>query len=188
MENTDDYYIREIRAGGDRQKEAIEQLYKQYFFLVKEGRKKYRQQLDDDDLVAAYNEAIIKVREKLAEGVFRGESTISTYLHRIFFNKCVDALRQKNGHPTEPIERAPEEEDGENDALKKLIQKEQITRVFGCLNEIGDPCKQILLDSEYWGYSADEIAKRIGFSNAASVNSKKYTCLQRLREMLGGKN
>lgn len=187
MQYTDDYFIGEINAGGSRQEIAIKHLYEQFFSMTSYGRQKYAPPLDDDDLVTAYNSAVISLREQIVTGAFRGDSSISTYLNRIFTNKCIDLLRAKNAHPTEPIEKAQEKKDETPGPLKSLIQNDQIERVFRYLKDLGDTCKQILLDSEYWGYSSEEIAKRIGFGNAASVNSKKYTCLQRLRELLGGK-
>jgi len=183
MQYTDDYFIAEIQAGGQRQERGIRRLYEQHFYLAKSGRQKYRA-LAEDELATAYNSAVIALRRQLVEGVFRGESSISTYLTRIFSNKCIDLLRQKNIRPTEPLESAPETR-SEEDSFKKLVMADQIDRVMEHLQQIGEVCKQILLDSEYWGYSSEEIAHRIGFANAASVNSKKYSCLQKLRQMLG---
>lgn len=187
MGNTDAYYIEEIRAGGARQEKAIRLLYEQFFTLVKNGQQKYRP-LDEDEVTSAYNAAVISLRKELVTGNFRGDSSLSTFLNRIFTNKCIDLLRQKNAHSTEPLESAPETDGEGRNPLMDLMQADQIERVFHAMNILGEPCKQILMDSEYWGYSADEIAHRIGFKNAASVNSKKYTCLQQLREMLGGRN
>ncbi len=187
MQYSDDYFIGEIKAGGSWQEVAIERLYKQFSFMMHHGSQKYAPPLDNDDLMTAYNSAVISLREQIVTGAFRGDSSISTYLNRIFTNKCIDLLRAKNAHPTEPIEKAQKEKDGTPGPLMHLIENDQIKRVFRFLNAMSEPCKQILLDSEYWGYSSEEIAKRIGFGNAASVNSKKYTCLQRLRELLGGR-
>lgn len=186
MQYTDEYFIAEIQAGGQRQERGIRRLYEQYFYLAKTGLRKYRP-LTEDDMVTAYNSAVIALRKQLVEGAFRGESAISTYLTRIFTNKCIDLLRQKNAHPTEPIESAAGIAGESKDSLKQLIQSDQIARVMEGLRQVGDTCKQILMDSEYWGYSSEEIAQRVGFSNAASVNSKKYSCLQKLRQYLGSR-
>lgn len=182
MRYTDDYFIAEIQAGGHRQERGIRRLYEQFLYMAKQGRQRYRS-LGDDEVLSAYNLAVIALRNQLVGGTFRGESSISTYLTRIYSNKCIDLLRSKNARPTEPLESA-RETTSEEDSLKNLILSDQITRVMEQLQQLGEPCKQILLDSDYWGYSAEEIAQRIGFSNAASVNSKKYTCLQKLRQAL----
>ena len=184
MQHTDEALINHIQAGGNRQEQGIRQLYEQYYYLTRDGRKKYRT-LDSSDLISAYNLAVISLRKQILTGVFRGDSTLATYLTRIFTNKCIDLLRkQKSDRQVAPVEYFPEVEDQTPNALSRLIQMDQLERVRRQLQEIGEVCKQILLDSEYYGYSSEEIAQRIGFSNAASVNSKKYTCLQKLRELL----
>ncbi|MBK7937097.1 MAG: sigma-70 family RNA polymerase sigma factor [Lewinellaceae bacterium] len=182
MQYADDYLIAEIQAGGGRQEKAIKRLYEQYFHLARTSRKKYRT-LEEDDLVTAYNSAVIALRRQLLTGVFRGESSLATYLTRIFSNKCIDLLRQKSGSRVESIELVPEKA-GDDDILQHLVQSDQIKNAMHHLQLLGEVCKQILLDSEYWGYSSEEIAERIGFSNANSVNSKKYSCLQKLRQMM----
>lgn len=182
MQYTDEYFIAEIQAGGSRQEQSIRHLYEQYFSMVRQNRQKYRT-LEQDDLLTAYNSAVIALRRQLVNGVFRGDSTILTYLTRIFSNKCIDLIRQKNTHSTESLELVPEKA-GDDDLLHRLAQSDQVRQAIRYLQELGDVCKQILLDSEYWGYSSEEIAERIGFANAGSVNSKKYSCLQKLRQMM----
>ncbi len=182
MQYTDDYFIAEIHAGGSRQEQAIRQLYEQHFHIVRQSRQKYRT-LEPDDLVMAYNASIIALRRQLLAGAFRGESTISTYLTRIFSNKCIDVIRQKSARREESFDVIPEKA-GDDDVLQRLVQSDRLQQALHYLRELGDVCKQILLDSEYWGYSSEEIAVRIGFNNANSVNSKKYSCLQKLRQMM----
>lgn len=184
MHHSDESLIDDICAGGGRQEQGIRRLYEMNYSLVRTGRTQYRS-LDEADVLSAYNSAIISLRKQLLNGSFRGDSSLATYLTRIFTNKCIDQLRKlKSTRDTAPMEYARELEDETPDALSKLIQSDRVEHIRRHLLAIGEVCKQILLDSEYYGYSAEEIAKRIGFSSAASVNSKKYTCLQKLRERL----
>ncbi len=186
MHYTDDYLIEEIRAGGNRQEQGIRRLYEQFFYLPRQNRLKYPP-LDESDIHSAYNAAIISLRKQLLNGAFRGDSSLSTYLQRIFTNKCIDLLRQKTpANRSIDLEQVRDMQDDAPNPLARLMQADQVERARRALQQLGDVCKQILLDSEYYGYSSEEIARRIGFSNAASVNSKKYTCLQKLRELLTG--
>jgi RNA polymerase sigma-70 factor (ECF subfamily) len=188
MQHTDEALIEAIQAGGSHQEKGIRMLYEQYFYLTRDGQKKYSS-LDTAALVSAYNSAIISLRKQVLTGKFRGDSTLATYLTRIYTNKCIDQLRkQKSDRKVAPVETFPEVEDETPNALSRLIQSDQVERIRRQLQAIGEVCKQILLDSEYYGYSSEEIAQRIGFSNAASVNSKKYSCLQKLRELLAFKS
>lgn len=185
MQYTDSYLIGEIRAGGNRQEHGIRRLYEQFYYLSRQNRQKFNQ-LDESEVVTAYNSAIISLRKQLITGTFRGESTLSTYLTRIFTNKCIDLIRQNNPakHRVASLESVSDMEDETPNALHLLVQSDQVERVRYYLQHMGDVCRQILLDSEYYGYSSEEIAQRIGFNSAASVNSKKYTCLQKLRQFL----
>ena len=183
---SDEHLTEEIRAGGSRQEKAIKHLYEQCFHLARYGKSKYRQ-LDNDDLVSAYNSAIIAVRNQILNGAFRGDSAIQTYLNRIFINRCIDILRTKASNPVEFVERLPESIDESPDVLSRWVTEEQVELVKQKLQLLGKVCQQILMYSEYLGYSSDETAEAIGFKNANSVNSKKYACLQKLRESMGVK-
>lgn len=182
MQYTDDYLIAEIQAGGSRQEQAIKRLYEQNFHMARLGGRKYRT-LDDEDLVTAFNSAVIALRQQLISNAFRGESSLSTYLTRIFSNRCIDLLRRKSRSRMESMETVREKA-GDDDILDSLVRSDRLKLAMTLLRQLGDACRQILLDSEYWGYNSEEIAERIGFSTANSVNSKKYSCLQKLRQML----
>jgi len=183
MSYTDEYLIGEISAGGTRQERAITIFYEECYYLVRDGRKKYHQ-LDEDDLLTAYNTAVIAVRRQILREAFRGESALSTYLNRIFINRCIDIIRSKSSNPVDTLEHVPERPDETQNPLERWIKREQMERVQRMMQQIGEICRQILLLSEYEGRSAVEIAAAVGFSNANSVNSKKYTCLQKLRELM----
>jgi RNA polymerase sigma factor (sigma-70 family) len=179
----DEEIIEGIRAGGRKQEKSIRLLYETYFHLTFSARQKYPQ-LREDELISAYNSAILAIRKQVVEGRFRGDSSLWTFLNTIFFRACVDILRKL---PTNLIENAPElpeQESGNPNALQQVMEKEDFEHLISTLNQLGDPCRQIILDSEYHGYASEEIAQRIGFSNAKSVNSKKYNCLKRLRKMI----
>jgi RNA polymerase sigma factor (sigma-70 family) len=184
MTYSDEHLTGEIRAGGNRQERAIRQLYEQCFHLARFGKTKYRQ-LDGDDVVSAYNSAILAVRNQILNGAFRGDSAIQTYLNRIFMNRCIDMLRSKSSNPVELVERMPDTADESQDLLSRWAGEEQVELVKQKLLQLGGVCQQLLMYSEYLGYSAVETAAAIGFKNANSVNSKKYACLQKLREMMG---
>lgn len=190
IEAVDRNYIDHIRAGGFKQERSIRQLYEQYFYLVRLGKSKYPK-MDDDDLLSAYNASIISLRKQIVLGNFRGESTIKTYLNRIFFNKCIDILRKHSSNKEDSgFESMPEPDSGNQSPgiLKQLYQEERIAQLASLLEKLGKVCKKIIIDAEYWGYNATEIAERVGFSNARSVSSKKYDCLKRLSRMIPTSN
>ncbi len=183
MTHTDVQLIGAIQQGGPGQEKAIRHLYEQCFYMVRDGRGKYRQ-LDDEDLLSAYNSAIIAVRKQILNNAFRGESALATYLQKIFSNRSIDILRTKSSNRTVPMEHIPDAPDESQDLLSRWVREEQLEMVRNKLKQLGGVCEKILHLSEYLDYTAQQIAEAIGFSNANSVNSKKYSCLQNLRKLM----
>ncbi|MEM7371063.1 MAG: sigma-70 family RNA polymerase sigma factor [Bacteroidota bacterium] len=180
---SDQIILEGILTGGAKQEKAIKRLYEQYFHLIYNGRKKYHQ-LSDDDLLTAYNAAIISLRRHVLNQTFRGDSSLWTYLNKIFYNKCIDIIRKVSSNREDAYENLPDQEDEQGTVLSQMTINEEFDQLVSQLAQLGEPCKQIIMDSEYLGYNSEEIAQRVGFSNARSVNSKKYSCLQRLRKLL----
>jgi RNA polymerase sigma-70 factor (ECF subfamily) len=56
---------------------------------------------DPDEAADALQDALISAYR--AAGSFRGESAVTTWLHRIVVNACLDRLRRRSARPTSPI-------------------------------------------------------------------------------------
>lgn len=56
------------------------------------------------------------------------------------------------------------------------------TRILRYLNQLGDPCKTLLIR---WSEGApfEEIADELGYANVESVRQQKFKCLKRLRKI-----
>ncbi|MFT5912928.1 MAG: RNA polymerase sigma factor (sigma-70 family), partial [Paraglaciecola sp.] len=70
-------------------------------------------------------------------------------------------------------------------ADEEMDLKEQMKQLHKYLNKLGEPCKQILIDWGFWGYSMSEIAERIGLLGSVQAKDTKYRCLKKLRQMMG---
>jgi RNA polymerase sigma-70 factor (ECF subfamily) len=63
---------------------------------------------DPEDAADALQDGLISAMRHA--GSFRGDAKLSTWLHRIVVNACLDKLRRRAAHPTSPLpedERAP---------------------------------------------------------------------------------
>src|SRR5450432_1875670 len=63
---------------------------------------------DPEEAADALQEALISAMRHAAS--FRGDAKLSTWLHRIVVNACLDRLRRRAAHPTSPLpddDRAP---------------------------------------------------------------------------------
>jgi RNA polymerase sigma-70 factor (ECF subfamily) len=56
---------------------------------------------DREDAADALQDALLSAHRAAAR--FRGESAVTTWLHRIVVNACLDRLRRRQAHPTVPL-------------------------------------------------------------------------------------
>lgn len=172
-----------IQTGGIEKQKAEAMLYDRFTYLIAKGKAKHF--LSQEQATDAYADAIIAVVDYISRGSFRTENKISTLLHQIFSNKCVDVLRKKSNKDNwswMPENMAfPDKAIG---VLRRMIEHEEVDILVGLMDKLGKSCKDILWNSMYHGYSAKEIAAEMGFKSAASVMSQKSTCLKKLKALI----
>ena len=140
--------------------------------------------LNRDQALDAFTDAIIVVMENVAKGSFKGESKLSSYFYKIFFNKSVDLFRKNTTNKVDYKEVLPDPSDQEPLIANKMETQEAIKELYKYLDKIGTPCKQILIDWGFWGYSMTEIAERTGLVSSVQAKDRKYQCLKKLRKMM----
>ncbi|MEO0899188.1 MAG: sigma-70 family RNA polymerase sigma factor [Bacteroidota bacterium] len=183
----DEEIIQQIRSGGIGRQKYASKIYTQYMGYVIKGKQRYR--LSMEEAQDAYADAVIGICRHIEEGRFRGESKLSTYLFKAFSNRCVDKLRRRASNKNVAWEEIlPTMPDKAKNMIQELILKEKTDLLLALMDKLGESCKKILIDSEYYGFSMDEIAERTGFKNAASVSSMKYKCMDKLRKLLRERN
>lgn len=181
---SDQDIIEGIRQGGTARQRLASQIYQQFMGYVYKGQQRYKLSLDE--ALDAYADAITGVCRHIEAGKFRGESKLSTYLFKSFSNRCVDKLRRRASNANvEWEDLTPTMPDKAKTMIQELVVKEDTQRLLALMDELGENCKKILIDSEYYGFNMEEIAERIGFKNAASVSSMKYRCLDKLKKLIG---
>jgi DNA-directed RNA polymerase specialized sigma24 family protein len=79
---------------------------------------------------------------------------------------------------------------GDATPLEDMEENERVLAVQKGMEQIGNPCRDLLLLFYWEERSMEEIAVKLGFANADTVKSKKYQCKKSLellvRKMLGG--
>ena len=73
---------------------------------------------------------------------------------------------------------------GDTSQLDLMVESERSQTVASALEKLGDPCKTLLLLYYWEEKSQEDIAAQMGFANAATVKSKKYTCKKMLEKIL----
>lgn len=135
---------------------------------------------DPDEAADALQDAFISAFR--SAGSFRGQSQVSTWLHRIVVNACLDRLRRRQARPTFPLpETGPGEPPSPGDAI---AARETQLAVGDALGEL--PVEQraaiTLVDVE--GYSVAEAAQQLGVPEG-TVKSRCARGRARLAILLG---
>lgn len=184
MQLSNEDVIEEIRAGGLRQERMIKQVYDACFGYVYKALKKHK--LTEEQAIDAYTDAVIALRRGIVKGTFRGESKYSTYLHSIFFKRCLNVIRDSGTNKHEWVYELPLHLQDKSHGIAKLLEvNEQWERLGIMLEQLGNKCKEILLDALYYGYKMEEIAGRHGYKDAQSMRSKKHACMKQLKKLIG---
>jgi RNA polymerase sigma-70 factor (ECF subfamily) len=108
---------------------------------------------DPEDAADAVQEALISAMRHAAS--FRGDAKVSTWLHRIVVNACLDRLRRRAAHPTSPL---PDDDHAPSATRDDYADRDTAADVNAALATL--PAEQraaiVLVDIE--GYPVDEVA------------------------------
>lgn len=177
---TDAEIIEAIRSGGAQRQRVENLLYRQHMDFVRKRPRKYA--LTSEEARDAYTDAFLVVIDHILSGKFRGDSSLKTYLSRIYRNKCVDRFRKNATVKVDWVDTFPQVADESRDFLRKLLGEEEVGILRGYLAQLGERCKQ-LLEFSGLGYSPAEIAQKMGFSTPRSASSQRYKCLEKLKAL-----
>jgi RNA polymerase sigma factor (sigma-70 family) len=167
---TDEEIILRIEKGDER---ALEYLYKKnYRMIVRLITKNSGTEEEAKDI---FQESLVIFWQKASSKNLNLTSKISTYLYSICQNLWHKELNRKS-------RLSHEEKDGID--VQDLNSKEQISIIQTCLSELGESCRKILSYYYFDEMSMEDIAKKMGLSNADVAKTKKYKCKKELDELV----
>ena len=135
---------------------------------------------DPDEAADALQEAFISAFR--AAGSFRAESQVTTWLHRIVVNACLDRVRRRNARPTSPLpEAGPHEPAAPGDPMSERETRLAVHEALGTLPE-EQRAAIVLVDVE--GYSVAETAAILGVAEG-TVKSRCARGRAKLAVQLG---
>jgi RNA polymerase sigma factor (sigma-70 family) len=179
---TDPQCIEWIKEGGKRREKAANHLFAQYKGLIVYGTQKHK--INRDEAFDAYSDAILALVRHVANGDFKGESKLSTYLNGIFFRKCVDQIRKKTTHWEDDTVLNNLEDESPNPA-HLLETASEMKKLKGLMGRLSNNCQRILMLRYYWGYdNMEEIAEKLGLKNANTAGSLRHRCMKQLMHIV----
>ncbi|HSC40615.1 MAG TPA: sigma-70 family RNA polymerase sigma factor [Chitinophagaceae bacterium] len=182
----DQEIIQHLLQDNNNRRKGEETLFNAYAYFVKEGARKYR--LPEDEAFDAYSDTVLSAIEKITNGSFEGRSSLKTWLHQIFHNKCVDLLRKKTTNKSSVHQTADitdmlfQLSDSAKTVVQQLVEKADFDLLRQRLHGLGDNCRQLLQLSAD-GFSDREIASQMEYKSADVVKTSRLRCLDRLRQL-----
>ncbi|MFT6360107.1 MAG: RNA polymerase sigma factor (sigma-70 family) [Paraglaciecola sp.] len=180
---SDNQLIEALTKGGISREQAVTYLLNTFIHFVPTMVKKVG--ISKEQALDAFTDTLIDLIEQVVDGKFKGESKLSSYLYKIFYFKSIDLFRKNKTNRIDYGLQLLENPDSMPTADEEMDLKEQMKQLHKYLNKLGEPCKQILIDWGFWGYSMSEIAERIGLLGSVQAKDTKYRCLKKLRQMMG---
>jgi len=113
---------------------------------------------DPDDAADAVQDALISALR--AAGGYRGDAAVTTWLHRIVVNACLDRLRRKRVRPTLELPREGPREPA--DPRDRIAEQDTVVVVREALSELGADQRAAITLVDLHGYSVAEAAEIIG--------------------------
>jgi len=176
--------ITAIKKGGSDRQRAAQIIFDAHQGLVYKGKQKYR--IDEEAATDLYADAVVSLMRQVENDRFKGDSSLFTFLYRIFNNRCLNYIRDQKRQAVEWADELPDYPDMARNALQQLISSESLERLKAYMQQLGDKCREILWDSLYHGFTSEELAQRMNYKDAASVYTVKYRCMKKLTDLIGG--
>ena len=115
-------------------------------------------------------------------GSFRGDSAVTTWLHRIVVNVCIDRLRRVTPL-TQPIDELDGVLAGDDDPARSLGRSRLGQQLGAALGQLGDKHRTALVLRELQGLSYQEIAQAMTCS-VGTVMSRLFYARRRMQALL----
>jgi RNA polymerase sigma-70 factor, ECF subfamily len=141
-----------------------------------------------DDAAEALQEALLSAHR--AAGRFRGDAAVTTWLHRIVVNACVDRLRRRQAQPTVPLPGQFTAEDderwfpGRNEPAAPVVDHDTAIVVRKALAQLPPEQRIAIALVDLYGHSVAEVAQLMGVAEG-TVKSRCSRGRARLALILG---
>lgn len=131
-----------------------------------------------------YQDAFIVLIRNIKKGIFKGDSSISTYLYAIarrMWLKELNTITRRQSKIKDIQNLYKEENDYDHEHWEQHeIKLKQLNKV---MYKLGEPCSTILTDFYVNNLSMEDIKTKMGYTTAGNAKNQKYKCMQRLRKI-----
>lgn len=138
---------------------------------------------DPEEAADALQEALISAYRRA--GQFRGDSAVTTWLHRIVVNASLDRLRRRSARPASPLPDDMESLPGAvvADPVDPMARRELQLAITAALAELPEDQRAAVLLVDVEGWSVEEAAGRLGIPEG-TVKSRCFRGRAKLAKQL----
>jgi RNA polymerase sigma-70 factor (ECF subfamily) len=168
---------------------AYERLYSEYAPKIGGIAKSY---LGYDDVEDVVQEVMMRIYKGIKK--FRGDSKLSTWIHRIAVNVCKDYLEKRNRRK-EILTSFPEDNEEENmvaehpsvenNVVEEVVNEMNHEKIMNLMNKLSEENRLLIKLRDIDGKSYEEIAEMLG-KPVGTVKSRLHYARKKLRELLEG--
>jgi RNA polymerase sigma-70 factor (ECF subfamily) len=142
---------------------------------------------DREDAADALQDALLSAHR--AAPRFRGDSAVTTWLHRIVVNACLDRIRRRQAHPTVPLPDGSRSDEpgrwtGGVEPSAPLHDHDTVLVVRDGLARLPTDQRTALILVDVEGYSVADVATMLGVAEG-TVKSRCFRGRARLATILG---
>ena len=112
-----------------------------------------------EDAADALQDAMISAFRR-AE-TFRGDARVTTWLHRIVVNACLDRIRRRKARPTSPLPEHDTVDSGLQAAEDHIEQRETQILIAEALAELPDDQREAVILVDIEGWPIDDAARML---------------------------
>jgi RNA polymerase sigma-70 factor (ECF subfamily) len=143
---------------------------------------------DREDAADAVQDALLSAYR--AADRFRGDAAVTTWLHRIVVNACLDRIRRRQAHPTVPLPNSARDRHGDRhrggaaEPAAPVVDHDTALVVREALAQLPAEQRAALVLVDVQGYSVAEVAQILGIAEG-TVKSRCARGRTRLAVLLG---
>jgi RNA polymerase sigma factor (sigma-70 family) len=169
-------------AANDRK--AIETIYRVHYSMIQ--NLVISNNGTSDDARDIFQEAIIVLYEKAKSGSFELHAQLKTYIYAVCRRLWLKKLAHYNRFSGD-LANAPESIATSDDLEMYEHRTADFEMMELALQNLGEPCKELLESYYIRKKNMSEIAKEFGYTNADNAKNQKYKCLMRLKKIFFGR-
>ncbi len=180
---TDEEIIHQIRNGEKAiQNSLVEYLYQRYYGMVVSIVNRLGGD-PNEDATFVLNDSLMVLLEKISDETYQANrSSLSTYFYAIAEKQLMNRLRKRKRHQQNGA-TLPDFLLTLNDVEEKMNSKEVSEKVAAAIQQLDEPCQQVLM--KYWleDKSMKEISDDMDIT-VDTVKQRNHRCMKKLKDLL----